>query len=104
MHAREELGVDPDSLGAPLGAAASSFGAFAVGAVIPRSPWFFASGTAASITSLVLAVVAAAVLGGLLAGYTTRSIVRSAVRQVLIAAGAAGVTYVVGALVGVNVT
>ncbi|MEM8902858.1 MAG: VIT1/CCC1 transporter family protein [Actinomycetota bacterium] len=104
VHAREELGVDPDSLGAPLGAAASSFGAFAVGAVIPLAPWFFASGTAAIITSLVLAVVAAAVLGGLLAVYTTRSIVRSAVRQVLIAAGAAGVTYVVGALVGVSVT
>ncbi|MEO1062389.1 MAG: VIT1/CCC1 transporter family protein [Actinomycetota bacterium] len=104
VHAREELGVDPDSLGSPFGAAASSFGAFAVGAVIPLAPWFFASGTAAIVASMVLAVLAAAVLGGLLAVYTARSIIRSALRQVLIAAGAAGITFLIGAAVGVNVT
>lgn len=104
VHAREELGVDPDSLGAPGRAAVSSFGAFAVGAVIPLMPWFFTSGTAAIVMSLVFAVVAAAVLGGLLAVYTARSVVRSALRQVLIAAGAAGITYLIGAAVGVNVT
>lgn len=104
VHAREELGVDPDSLGSPLGAAASSFGAFAVGAVIPLAPWFFTSGTTAIVASMLFAVLAAAVLGGLLAVYTARSIVRSALRQVLIAAGAAGITYLIGAAVGVNVT
>ena len=44
-HAREELGIDPGALGSPLGAAASSFVSFAVGAVIPLLPWFFTSGT-----------------------------------------------------------
>ena len=39
-HAREELGIDPDELGSPTGAAASSFVAFSVGAVIPLVPWF----------------------------------------------------------------
>ncbi len=104
VHAREELGVDPDSLGSPFGAAASSFGAFAVGAVVPLVPWFFTSGAGAIALSMVLAVLTAAVLGGLLAVYTARSIVKSALRQVLIAAGAAGVTYLIGAAVGVNVT
>src|SRR5687768_12674181 len=35
VHAREELGVDPNALGSPYGAAASSFVAFAVGGIIP---------------------------------------------------------------------
>ena len=35
---REELGLDPDQLGSPVGAAAGSFLAFAVGALIPVLP------------------------------------------------------------------
>src|SRR4051812_7028296 len=42
-HAREELGINPQSLGAPVGAAVSSFLAFAAGALLPLLPWFFAS-------------------------------------------------------------
>ena len=35
---REELGLDPDELGSPWGAAAGSFVAFAIGAVDPGHP------------------------------------------------------------------
>ena len=42
---REELGLDPDELGSPWGAAAGSFLAFAVGAVIPVIPFLFGGGT-----------------------------------------------------------
>ena len=35
---REELGLDPDELGSPIGAAGGSFAAFAVGAVVPGDP------------------------------------------------------------------
>ena len=35
---REELGLDPDELGSPWGAAIGSFLAFCVGAVIPVHP------------------------------------------------------------------
>ena len=42
--AREELGLNPDDLGSPLGAATTSFLAFAAGALLPLLP--FISGTA----------------------------------------------------------
>ena len=48
-HAREELGIDPGSLGSPWWAALSSFLAFTVGALIPLLPWLFGSGDAAVI-------------------------------------------------------
>ena len=37
VHAREELGVDPDNLPSPLVAAGSSFVSFAIGAVLPAA-------------------------------------------------------------------
>src|SRR5258708_28088340 len=52
-HAREELGIDPEKLGSPTGAAASSFVAFALGALVPLLPWFFGSGTAAAVASVL---------------------------------------------------
>jgi vacuolar iron transporter family protein len=102
-HAREELGIDPKQLGSPEGAAVSSFVSFAVGALVPLLPWFFGSGTAAVIASVVLGLVACAVVGGLLARFTGRSVVFSAGRQMAIGIIAGAVTYFVGALVGVGV-
>ncbi len=104
VHAREELGVAPDGLGSPLGAAVGSFLAFAVGAVIPLAPWFFTGGTAAVLASLALAVVAAAGLGVALATFTGRSKLFSAARQVGIATLAAAVTFAVGSALGVQTT
>ncbi len=101
-HAREELGIDPDGLGSPWGAAASSLVAFSVGASVPLAPWFVASGTGAVVASVVLAVVAALVVGAALAHFTGRSKLRSALRQAGIASFAAAVTWVLGGLVGVG--
>ena len=42
---REELGLDPDELGSPWKAAAGSFVAFAIGAIIPVIPYLFGGGT-----------------------------------------------------------
>lgn len=39
VHAREELGVDPDDLSSPFLAAGASFLAFVVGAVLPLLPY-----------------------------------------------------------------
>jgi VIT1/CCC1 family predicted Fe2+/Mn2+ transporter len=102
-HAREELGIDPDKLGSPTGAAISSFVAFALGALVPLLPWFFGTGTAATVASVVLGLVASAVVGTLLARFTGRSVFFSAGRQVAIAVFAAGVTFLVGHVVGVGV-
>lgn len=102
-HAREELGIDPDELGAPVHAAATSFGSFGVGALVPVLPWFFLSGTVAIAVSIALGAIAAVVVGVLLARYTERPAVPSALRQLAIAAFAAGVPYLIGTAVGVNV-
>ena len=101
-HAREELGIDPAQLGSPVQAAVSSFIAFAVGAVIPLIPWLAGSGQAAVLASLVLAILAAVVVGMAVGRATGRSMPKSAMRQVLICALAAGVTYAIGKAVGVS--
>jgi VIT1/CCC1 family predicted Fe2+/Mn2+ transporter len=101
-HAREELGIDPNQLGAPLQAALSSFVAFSIGAVVPLMPWFFAHGNGAVVASVVLGAISAIVVGLALSRFTGRSMLRSAVRFVGLAALAAAVTYAVGRAVGVR--
>ena len=102
VHAAEELGVHPEKTGSPWQAAASSFVTFAVGALIPLFPWFFARGTGAVVASIVLGAVSALLIGWTVAVFTGRSRVRSALRQLGIAILAAGVTYGIGSLVGVH--
>jgi vacuolar iron transporter family protein len=99
-HAREELGINPDETGNPLQAAVSSFIMFAIGAFIPLLPWLITSGTTATVWSVVLGGVAALGTGAALAVFTGRSWLWSASRQLLISGMAAGVTYLIGHLVG----
>lgn len=101
-HAREELGIDPTQLGSPIIAAGSSFGAFAVGALMPLIPWFLGSGDAATIASAAVAAAVAIGVGIVLSRFTGRSPVRTAARYLGLATLAAGVTYVVGSIVGVG--
>jgi VIT1/CCC1 family predicted Fe2+/Mn2+ transporter len=105
VHAREELGVDPEGLASPMKAAVLSFLCFALGALAPVLPWLgSATGTAPTLTSLAIAVVVAGVVGALIAGFAERPMPRSIARQVLIVLGACGVTYAIGQLVGINVS
>jgi VIT1/CCC1 family predicted Fe2+/Mn2+ transporter len=101
-HAREELGIDPASLGRPLSAAGWSFVTFAVGALVPLVPWFFGGGTAALVVSVAMAMVAALGVGAALARYTGRAVVPSALRQLVLSAVPAAVTYVLGSVLGVG--
>lgn len=103
VHAREELGIDPDELGNPVGAAVSSFLSFAVGALLPLLPWFFTGGSGAVVASVILGLLGATAVGAALAVATGRPIVRGIVRQVVIAALASAVTFAIGSLVGTEV-
>jgi len=103
VHAREELGVDPNQLGNPLTAAAASFWAFSIGAFVPLVPWLVGSGTGAVWASAGLGVGASAAVGGLLARLTERSVVRTVVRQLVVASGACLATYLIGGLLGASV-
>lgn len=100
---REELGIDPAELGGSAwGAAGTSFLLFSFGAIFPVAPYFFLSGWSALIVSLALSGAALAGIGLGTSLFTGRGAIFSAMRQVLIGFAAAGVTYGVGALVGVN--
>ena len=101
VHAREELGFRAGQTGSPWQAAGSSF---AVGALIPLMPWFFATGRPAAIVSVLLGAVSALAIGWTVAIFTGRSRALSALRQLGIAVVAAGVTYGIGLAVGTHVS
>jgi VIT1/CCC1 family predicted Fe2+/Mn2+ transporter len=82
VHALEELGVDPGELPSPLVAAAASLASFAAAAALAR------------------AAAAAIAGGGMVALLTGRAFWRGALRQLVLGAIAAGVTYLIGLGVG----
>lgn len=100
---REELGLDPDELGSPWGAAAYSLVAFAVGAFVPLAPFLIASGTVAIVLSVLLSLTALFVVGALVSLLTGRSLAFSGMRQMAIGGGAALLTFVVGTVIGITV-
>jgi VIT1/CCC1 family predicted Fe2+/Mn2+ transporter len=102
--AREELGVDPDELGGSAWqAAATSFVLFAVGAVLPVLPFALLDGPSAVAASLVVSAVALFGIGAGITLLTGKSVLRSGARQLAIGLGAAGLTYLVGHLIGVQI-
>jgi vacuolar iron transporter family protein len=100
---REELGLDPDELGSPLGAAGGSFLAFAIGAFVPVLPYLLLTGTTAFVMSIVLSLAALFLVGAGVSLLTGRGVLFSGLRQVGIGAAAAIVTFVVGSIIGVSV-
>ena len=102
---REELGLDPATLGgSPYSAGASSFALFAVGAFVPLIPYFFAGGTTGIAWSLAASVAALGAIGLATSLFSGRGPLYSAIRQVLVGAAAAAITYATGALIGVSLS
>ncbi|HYM83441.1 MAG TPA: VIT1/CCC1 transporter family protein [Candidatus Dormibacteraeota bacterium] len=100
---REELGLDPDELGNPWRAAIGSLLAFGAGAAFPVVPFLFGGGTAVFVTSIVVSLAAMFAVGVGVSLLTGRSALFSGARQVAIGVVAAGVTFLVGRLIGVGV-
>jgi vacuolar iron transporter family protein len=99
--AREELGIDPDELGGSAWVAAiTSFFLFAIGAIVPVSPFIFASGLPAVVASIIVSAVALMLVGAAITVVTGSSVLRTGGRQVLLGMFAAAVTFGLGALVG----
>ena len=101
--AREELGLDPGSLGSPVGAAVFSFAAFAVGAAVPLAPFVVAAGGAALGTAIALASLALFGVGCATSLFSGRGTLRGGLRSLLIGAAAGAVTYGIGRLLGAAV-
>jgi VIT1/CCC1 family predicted Fe2+/Mn2+ transporter len=100
--AREELGLNPQELGSPWGAAITSFFSFACGAAIPVIPYLFGSGWTYLGWAAGLAGVSLFFVGMAVSAFTGRSAVRSGIRMVLIAGAAASITFGIGRLIGVS--
>jgi VIT1/CCC1 family predicted Fe2+/Mn2+ transporter len=101
--AREELGLDPASLGSPVGAAASSFVSFAIGAVVPLLPLLVMRGPRALPASIGLTALSLFAVGAAMSLFSGRTAIRGGLRMLLIGAAAAGATFVIGRLLGVAV-
>jgi VIT1/CCC1 family predicted Fe2+/Mn2+ transporter len=100
IHAREELGVSADNLPSPYVAAASSFSSFSIGAALPLLP--FVLGASALWPAAIVAGLALLLAGAVTARITARSWWYGGLRQLVLGAVAAAVTYGVGAAIGVH--
>lgn len=99
--AREELGLNPDELGSPWGAAISSFIAFAIGASLPVFPYLLLSGTNAFIGVLMVTAIALFGVGAAISLFTGRHALWGGLRMLLIGSGAGAATWAIGRALGV---
>jgi len=102
--AREELGLNPDELGSPWGAALASFLAFAAGALLPVLPFLFAGGPHTLLPVLAIAAVGLFGIGAALSLFSGKSAVLSGLRLLAVGAVAGGTTYLIGRLLGVSLS
>jgi len=102
--AREELGLNPNELGSPTGAALSSFVSFALGAFIPLLPFLFGGANTHIIISLVLTAIALFSIGATLSLFTNINAIFSGLRMLGIGSVAGLFTYLVGKILGVVLT
>lgn len=100
--AREELGLNPEDLGSPWGAAFSSFFSFTAGAAVPLAPFLFASESVSLVVAIALSAVVLFAVGATLSLFTGRGAIYSGARMLAIGAGAGTFTYAVGNLLGVT--
>ncbi len=101
--AREELGLNPDELGSPWGAAASSFISFCVGAVLPLIPFLLGLGGGALTATAWISGAALFLVGAALSLFSGRNAFYGGARMVLIGAAAGIATYAIGSLLGVGI-
>jgi VIT1/CCC1 family predicted Fe2+/Mn2+ transporter len=99
--AREELGLNPDDLGSPWGAAIFSFLAFSIGAVVPLLPFMFGlTLDRAVLVAAAFAGVALFGIGAALSLFTGRSAPLGGLRILLIGIGAGTATWLIGRWLG----
>jgi len=99
--AREELGLNPDDLGSPIGAAISSFIMFSIGASVPIIPFLLGLSHGVEIAAATSGVALFAV-GAALSLFTGRSAFVGGLRMFLIGSAAAAATYFIGSLFDVS--
>ena len=99
--AREELGLNPDDLGAPWGAAISSFLSFAIGAFLPLMPYLLLSGNSAFLGVILCTGIALFGVGAAISLFTGRHAILGGLRMLLIGGAAGAATWAIGKALGV---
>ena len=99
--AREELGLNPDDLGSPIGAAVSSFIAFSIGASLPLIPFLLGLKPGIAIAATISGA-ALFVVGAMLSLFSGRSALLGGLRMLAIGSAAAAATYFIGSLFNVT--
>jgi VIT1/CCC1 family predicted Fe2+/Mn2+ transporter len=102
LHIVAELGLSPADKPSPRVAAVTSFLTFAFGALLPLLPYLL--GVSVLWPALLCGGVGLFVAGALTSRFTPRPWWYAGLRQLLFGAAAAGITYAVGAAIGVAVS
>lgn len=100
---KEELGINTEELkGSAIEASLYSFFLFAIGAIIPVVPFFFASGMSAIYLSVGFSAIGLFIIGAAITLFTGKALWYSGLRQVLFGLSAAAITFLIGKLIGVT--
>ena len=103
--AREELGLNPDDLGSPWGAAIFSFLAFSMGAIVPLLPFMFGLPLGRAVLAAAgLAGVTLFGIGAALSLFTGRSALAGGLRILMIGIGAGAATWLIGHWLGAAIS
>lgn len=94
--AREELGLNPNDLGCPWGAAISSFISFAVGAFIPLLPLILHARNHLLSSTMTVTALALFSIGTIISLFVGKSAIRGGLRMLAIGAAACITTYFIG--------
>lgn len=101
---REELGLNPEELGSPMGAAVSSFLTFSVGACVPLVPFLLGYQKEGIVIAAVLAGIALFGVGSALSLFSGKNAFLGGARMLVVGSLAAAATYFIGSLLGANVS
>lgn len=102
---KEELGINADELqGSAIEAALYSFFLFAIGAIIPVSPFFFSTGMHAVVLSVIFSAFGLFIIGAAITLFTGKNVWYSGFRQVLFGLIAAAITFGIGKFIGVAIS
>ncbi|MDQ2993415.1 MAG: VIT1/CCC1 transporter family protein [Pseudomonadota bacterium] len=94
--ARDELGINPNDLVSPWGAAISSFVSFIIGAFLPIAPYLLQSQIHHLLGVIVITACALFSIGMVISLFTGRKAWKGGARMLLIGSGAGLVTFLIG--------
>jgi VIT1/CCC1 family predicted Fe2+/Mn2+ transporter len=94
--ARDELGINPNDLVSPWGAAISSFVSFIFGAFLPMIPYLIYKHTHHLPSVIGITASGLFLIGLLISLFTGRNALKGGVRMLLIGLSAGAVTYLIG--------